>query len=203
MKKIAYALLLFVFIANPVLAEFKAGVDYKVLEPQETSTGDKIEVLEFFWYGCPHCNTFEPFLKKWKQSKPDNVEFIRVPAVFRPSWKVQARAYYALQTMGKLEEVHGKIFHALHKERKKLDTMKKIAAFVAEQGVDKEAFIKNYQSFSIDGKVRKANKLVKNYQIAGVPTVAINGKYKVSGKMAGSYDRMIEIMDYLIKVESK
>ena len=204
MKKLVYLFLLCSFAAAPAAAAgFTADKDYAVMaQPQETASGDSIEVLEFFWYGCPHCNTFEPFLKSWKKTLPDNVAFVRVPAVFRPSWKVQARAYYALQAMGKIEDIHPKIFHAMHKERKRLDSMKKMADFVASQGVDREAFIKQYQSFSVDGKVRKANKLVKNYAITGVPTVAINGKYKVDGRMAGSYERMIKIMDYLIAKES-
>lgn len=204
MKKMVYLLLLLGFAAMPVsAADFKAGKDYEVIEQQETATGAKVEVLEFFWYGCPHCNHFEPFVQKWRKTLSDNVVFKRVPAVFRPSWKVQARAYYALQAMGKLEELHPKIFDAIHKERERLDSMKKMADFVASQGIDREAFIKQYQSFSIDGKVRKANKLVKNYKITGVPTVAVNGKYKVDGRMAGSYERMIQIMDYLIAKESR
>ncbi len=204
MKKLAYLFLMLSFAAAPAIAaDFVAGKDYEVIDQQETDSGDKVEVLEFFWYGCPHCNTFEPFVNKWKQNLSDNVAFKRVPAVFRPSWKVQARAYYALQAMGKLEELHPKIFDAIHKQRKRLDSMNKMADFVASQGVDREAFIKQYQSFSIDGKVRKANKLVKNYKITGVPTVAVNGKYKVDGRMAGSYDRMIKIMDYLIAKESR
>lgn len=204
MKKLATLFLLLSFAAAPAGAEsYIAGKDYQEITPQETSSGDKIEVLEFFWYGCPHCNTFEPFLQDWKKKLPDNVVFKRVPTVFRPSWKVQARAYYALESMDKVEELHPKIFHAMHQERQRLDTMKKMAAFVASQGIDKEEFIKQYQSFSVDGKVRKANRLVKNYNIQGVPAIAINGKYKVDGRMAGSYDRMIKIMDYLIDRESK
>ncbi len=204
MKKFAYVFLLFSFVIAPACAEtYTEGKDYAVIEQQPTSTGDKIEVLEFFWYGCPHCNTFEPFLQSWKKQLDDNVEFIRVPTVFRPSWKVHARAYYALQAMGKIEALHPKIFEAMHKQRKRLDSMNKMADFVAEHGVDRDEFTKQYQSFSIDGHVRKANKLVKNYGITGVPAIAVNGKYKVDGRMAGSYDRMIKIIDYLIAKESK
>ncbi len=204
MKKLAYLFLMLCFAAAPAIAaDFVAGKDYEVIDQQETDSGGKVEVLEFFWYGCPHCNHFEPFVQKWRNTLSDNVAFKRVPAVFRPSWKVQARAYYALQAMGKLEELHPKIFDAIHKERKRLDSMNKMADFVASQGIDRDAFIKQYQSFSIDAKVRKANKLVKNYKITGVPTVAVNGKYKVDGRMAGSYDRMIKIMDYLIAKESR
>ena len=195
--------LILAFSAINVYA-FQAGKDYKlVAEPQPTSTGEKIEILEFFWYGCPHCNSFEPFLNTWKASKPANVEFIRVPAVFRPSWKVQARTYYALEAMGKIEEVHGQIFDAIHKRRTKLNSLAQMADFLADKGIDKEAFIKQYRSFSIDGKVRKANKLVKDYKISGVPTVIINGKYMTDGRSAGSYDKMIGVMNHLIKEESK
>lgn len=203
MKKLLISILL---IISPVLlhaADFKEGKDYKAITAQTTDSGDKIEVLEFFWYGCPHCYSFEPNIIAWKKSKPANVEFIRVPAVFRPDWEIQARAYYALENMGVVEDVHGKIFKAIHKDKKRLNKKKQIVDFLVENGVNREKLLAEYSSFSVDGKVRKAKKLLKPYQIEGVPTVAVNGKYITSGSMAGSYDNLIKILDYLIKQESK
>ncbi len=204
MKKLL-TLFIFCFALMPLAqaSDLKEGVHYKTVGPVATDSGDKIEILEFFWYGCPHCYTFEPYITEWKQSKPANVEFIQVPAVFRPSWKVHARAFYALQAMGKLDDLHEKIFKALHKDRIKLNSMDQVANFVSKNGVDKEAFIKQYRSFSIDAKVRKANKLVKDYKVTGVPFVAINGKYVTDGRTAGSYERMIQVIDQLIASESK
>jgi thiol:disulfide interchange protein DsbA len=203
MKKILISMLLLI---SPVLlhaADFKQGTDYKTIASQSTDSGDKIEVLEFFWYGCPHCYSFEPNIIAWKKTKPANVEFIRVPAVFRPDWEIQARVYYALENMGVVDEVHGKIFKAIHKDKKRLNKKKLIVDFLVENGVNREKLLAEYSSFSVDGKVRKAKKLLKPYQIEGVPTIAVNGKYITSGSMAGSYDNMIKILDYLIKKESK
>ena len=203
MKKLLISIF-FIFSAAACQAEdYKAGVHYKELSQQATNNGDKIEVLEFFWYGCPHCYSFEPFIKAWKESKPENVTFERVPAMFRPAWEVQARAYYALSNMNVVEDIHGKIFDAVHKDKKKLDSIEQIANFVAKNGVDKKQFMTEYNSFAVDGMVRKAKKTQKAYQLQGVPTVAINGKYKTSGTMAGSYEGLIKILNHLIEKESK
>ena len=183
--------------------DYKEGVHYQAFPQQATDSGDKIEVLEFFWYGCPHCYSFEPFIKSWKKSKPANVEFTRVPAMFRPDWEVQARAYYALSNMNVIEDIHGKIFDAMHKDKKRLNKLDLIADFVEKNGVDKKQFIKEYNSFAVDGMVRKAKKKQKAYKLQGVPTVAVNGKYQTSGSMSGSYDNLIKIIDYLIEKESK
>ena len=205
MKKI----LIFLFLAlNATLlqaADFVEGVDYKKLAQQATETGDKIEVLEFFWYGCPHCYSFEPYIKAWKKTKPANVVFKRVPAIFRPDWEVQARAYYALSNMGVIEAQHGKIFEALNKKksRLKLNTKELITDFVVKNGVDEKKFLAEYSSFAVDSMVRKAKKKQAGYQIQGVPSIAINGKYLTSGSMSGSYENMIKIIDALIERESQ
>jgi thiol:disulfide interchange protein DsbA len=181
--------------------QFVAGKDYKVVEQQPTSTGKKIEVLEFFWYGCPHCFHFEPFISKWVERQPANVEFIRVPTVFRPDWKVHARTYYALQDLGLSEKMHSKIFNEIHKKMHRLDTLDAMTDFLATQGVDKKVFTETYNSFSVDAKMRKAVALQNAYNIDGVPAIVINGKYKTDGAMAKSYDRLLKIMDYLVAKE--
>lgn len=204
MKKFAVFLFL---VVSPLLlqaADFKPGVQYKNVVPQQsTDTGDKIEVLEFFWYGCPHCYTFEPYITAWKKTKPANVKFVRVPAIFRPDWEIQAKAYYALSVMGVIEDIHGKIFDAIHKDKKRLNTLDAIAAFVEENGVDKQLFLKEYDSFAVDSMVRKAKKKLSAYTVEGVPTVAVNGKYTSSGSMAGTYDNLINVIDYLVAKETK
>ena len=203
MKKLLVLLFLLLNASLLQAADFVEGKHYKRLSPQATSTGDKIEVLEFFWYGCPHCYTFEPFVSAWKKTKPANVVFIRVPAIFRPAWEIQARAYYALNNMGVIDDVHEKIFYAIIKDRKRLDNLDQIADFVERYGVDRKKFMTEANSFAIDGMVRKAKKRQAGYKIEGVPSIAINGKYLTSGSMSGSYDNLINIMDYLIEKESK
>ena len=203
MKKLL--VLLFLVFGSTALqaADYKEGTHYQALTPQATDSGDKIEVLEFFWYGCPHCFSFEPYVRSWKKSKPANVEFKRVPAMFRPEWEIQARAYYALSNMNIIEDIHGKIFAAVHKDKKRLNTLEAIADFVAKNGVDKQRFKNEYNSFVVDGMVRKAKKKQKAYKIQGVPTVIVNGKYTTGASMAGSYDKLIKVMDHLIQKESK
>jgi thiol:disulfide interchange protein DsbA len=202
MKKLFLILVLMIQAATVAAADIKEGVHYKAIAEQPTDTGDKIEVLEFFWYGCPHCYAFEPYIKAWKQNKPANVEFVRVPALFRPDWEVQARTYYALQNMGLIEDIHGKIFDHLHKDKKKLDSKEQMIDFLVSNGVDKAKFLAQYESFDVVSKVRKAKNKQNEYRIGGVPTVAVNGKYMTSGSMAGSYGNMVKIIEYLVAKES-
>ena len=203
MKKLL--ILLFLLVNSAVLqaAGYTEGVEYKALPPQPTDTGEKIEVLEFFWYGCPHCYTFEPYIKAWKKTKPDNVEFVRVPAIFRPDWEIQARTYYALTNMGAIEDLHEKIFAAIHNDKKKLDKKATLTDFVVKNGVDRKKFEEEYNSFSVDTMVRKAKKKQTAYKIQGVPSIVVNGKYLSSASMSGSYDNLVKILDYLVAKESK
>ncbi len=202
-KLLILVLLVFSSMAIASAKQYKAGVDYtKIESPQPTHSGKKIEVIEFFWYGCPHCFHFEPYISQWNKTKSKNVAFVRIPAVFRPGWKVQARAYYALQQMGVIESVHDKIFDEIHKHRNPLDTVTGIADFVAKQGVNRAKFIQEYNSFAVDGLVRKAVEELAAYKINGVPTVVVNGKYMLSGRLAGTYEKLIKILNYLIKKES-
>ena len=203
MKKILVFIFLMINSALLHAADFTPETHYKVLTPQSTDSGDKIEVLEFFWYGCPHCYSFEPYVQSWKKSKPANVEFSRIPVMFRPDWEVQARVYYALSNMGVIEDLHGKIFGAIHKDKKRLYTKEALTNFVVKNGVDQDVFLKEYDSFAVDGMVRKAKKKQKAYKLQGVPSIAVNGKYLTSGSMSGSYDNLIKIMDHLIELEEK
>jgi len=203
MKKLLVFLLLFANAAFLQAAEFTEGKHYKKLAPQATDTGEKVEVLEFFWYGCPHCYSFEPYINAWKKTKPANVEFSRIPAIFRPDWEVQARTYYALSNMGLIEGVHEKIFVAINKNKKRLNKKELMVSFLEKNGVDRNKFLAEYKSFAVDSMVRKAKKKQKGYRIQGVPSLVVNGKYLTSGSMAGNYDNMIKIMNYLIEKESR
>lgn len=183
--------------------EFKEGVNYKLIDQQSGSSGDKIEVQEFFWFGCPHCYSFEPYLSAWLKNKPANVEFSRIPAVFRPSWTLHARLFYALELLGQDEKVRPEVFSYLHKQRRKLDSINTILKFVEKYGIDRSEFLDTMNSFAVESRIRKAQKLQTDYAIDGVPAIVINGKFRVTGSMAGSYDKMLKIMDYLIRKESE
>jgi thiol:disulfide interchange protein DsbA len=198
------ALLVAWLLTQPTLAAgYEEGKQYKLVpEPQPTNSADKVEVLEFFWYGCPHCYTFEPLLNNWSKSIPANVELIRVPAVFRPDWKITARTYYALQEMGATELYHQKIFDQIHKQRKPLNTLDAMTDFLVAQGVDKAKFTEHYNSFAVDGLMRKAIMKQTAFDITGVPSVIVNGKYQIDAKSAGSYENLLKVLDYLIQKEA-
>lgn len=185
--------------------KYDAGIDYLLVKPpQPTRTGEKVEVLEVFWYGCPHCYQFEPALKRWSAKLPEHARFERMPAIFsgRPAWAMHARAYYTAELMGVLDRVHQPLFDALHKEKRRLFDQASLAQFFAEQGVDKQEFNKTFNSFAVDTRVRRAREMSRRYGISGVPSLIINGKYRLSGSITGSTDRMLQIADYLIDKEA-
>jgi thiol:disulfide interchange protein DsbA len=203
MKKFVYAVLFLLMASGATLAkEYKEGVDYQRVSQQETESGDMVEVLEFFWYGCSHCFKFEPVISSWIKQKPSNVKFIRVPAIFRPEWKVHARTYYTLQVMGLGEKLHSDIFDEIQVKKNRLDTEASMTKFVTEHGVNKNEFTDVYNSFAIESMMRKAIKKIKSYKIQGVPALSINGKYVLSGKSAGTYENMMQIANHLISKES-
>ena len=170
-------------------------------EAQATQSGKKIEVLEFFWYGCPHCYQFEPTVAKWKKSIADNVHFIRVPAPLNPSWMPHTKAYYALQVMGKGEQYHNALFKAMHVDKKRLYDMASITEFLVSQGVDEKEFTANVSSFAVEMRARQAMLLSKGYHLTGVPMMAVNGKYTISAKQAGGYQQMMDIVNHLVNKE--
>jgi len=183
-------------------ADYKAGVDYGVITPaQPTDEPDKLEVVEIFWYGCPHCYHFEPTLDPWVKDLPKGVNFYRLPAVFSPLWETHARAYFTAEILDVLDVSHSDLFHAMHAERKKMDTLEKLAEFYTKYGVDEALFKKTYQSFLVNTKVARAKEMVGRYGVDGVPAVIVNGKYLVTGQMAKSYENMLAITNYLLEKE--
>lgn len=202
MKKII-ALALFLFSSTACSADYTPGFEYSSIEQQPTANPDRIEVIEFFWYGCPHCFQFEPVLSRWLATKPKNVDFIQVPAPLNKSWEIHTKAFYALELMGMQKKLHEKIFEAIHMKKMRLFDEKSLTAFLVKQGVDGEQFKKNMRSFAVSSKLNKARKMMKNYQVRGVPQLAINGKYITSGSMAGGNTQMIEVLKSLIAKESK
>ena len=158
----------------------------------------KIEVIEFFWYNCPHCNAFEPTLEAWVKKLPADVAFRRVPVAFREMYMPQQQLFYALEAMGKLEAMHRRVFHAIHVERQRLEKPDEIAAFMEKNGIDKAQFMEVFNSFSVQTKAKQATRLADGYKIDGVPALGINGRFFTSGTLAGSMDKALVVADYLI-----
>ena len=176
---ISLSLIAAVSIASPASPE--NGKDYRTLDKaQQTEASKKIEVIEFFSYACPHCSAFEPALAEWVKKQGDNIEFKRVPVGFRPQWVPLQHLYYALEAMGKAEELNRKIFHAIHVERKILDNEAAVADLVAKLGIDKKKFLDTYNSFSVKSKVTRTASLLEAYKVDGVPMIAIDGRYETA-----------------------
>ena len=186
--------------ANAQVGSFKAGSDYQVLEPRapvEAPAG-KIEVVEFFWYNCPHCNAFEPSFSAWAKKLPKDVVLRRAPVAFQSSFEPQQRLYYALEAMGLVEKLHAKVFVAIHAEKQKLDQPAAIADWIAKQGVDKTKFMEQFNSFSSATKASRAAQLQNAYKVPGVPALGVAGRYLTDGDMAKSLERALQVVDALV-----
>ena len=176
------------------------GTDYMSLKdraPVEAPTG-KIEVVEFFWYSCPHCNAFEPKLVSWIKKQPADVAVRRVPVAFRDDFVPQQRLFYTLEAMGKLDELHNKVFSTIHGDKQVIDKEASITAWAEKNGVDKLKFAELYNSFSVQTKARKAVQLQNAYKVEGVPALGIAGRFYTDGSLAGNMDRALQVTDYLI-----
>ncbi len=181
----------------------KADGGYEEISPaQPVQNPDKIEVIEFFWYGCPHCYSLEPAMQAWLKTKPANVEFIRQPAVFSDVWGKHAKAYYVAEALDVVEKVHADFFDAIQNKKQKLVTEDDLAKFFAAHGVKDEDFRAAYSSFLVDSKMRQAEAVAGRYGITGVPALIVNGKYKVTASTAKSQENMINVTNHLIQQAS-
>lgn len=195
-------LLLLVLTMPLVHAGFEEGVKYqRIANPQPTSMAEKIEVLEFFWYGCPHCYQLEPEVEDWLQNNPDDVAFVRMPAVLGPSWELLTRAFYTAELLDATDKIHKPLFERLHKARKKIRNTDELKAFFVEQGVSAEDFDNTFSSFAVITKTNRSKQVSGLYGITGVPAMVVNGKYLVTAKMAGSNKQMLDVVDYLVEQE--
>jgi thiol:disulfide interchange protein DsbA len=179
--------------------QFLEGGHYELLdEVQPVQTGEKIEVVEMFWYRCPHCFRLEPFLIEWQKNIPENAEYVPIPALLNPKWEFEARVFYTFDALGVLEEVHAKYFDAIHQQRLKIDTVEKLAAWSEENGVSGQAIKDTFQSFAVENKINFANVMSRKYGITGVPAIIVDGRYRTSVSLAGGHDKLIELINFLI-----
>ena len=189
--------------AAPALADAnkpEAGTDYLPVDPKapvEAPAG-KIEVVEFFWYSCPHCNAFEPMLAGWIKQLPKDVSFRRVPVAFRDDFVPQQRLYFALDALGLVEKLHAKVFNAIHVEKQALANAAAITEWVGKQGVDTTKFTEQYNSFSVATKATKSKQLQEAYRVEGVPALGVAGRFYVDGSLAKGMDKALKVVEVLV-----
>lgn len=195
-------LLALLLLAPASFAAIEEGIQYqKVATPQPTSSDGRIEVLELFWYGCPHCYHLEPELNDWLQKQPDDVVFVRIPAVLGPSWELLARGYYTAEALGVLDKIHEPLFEYIHKQRKTIRNVAELRTFFEQQGVSGADFDKAYNSFAVVTHTNRARDAHNRYGVTGVPTMIVDGTYRTTASLAGSNEKMLQVVDFLIDKE--
>ncbi len=202
MKRLLYGLALgLAFTAQAAPVAYLEGVEYLRLDQiQPVETGDKIEVREVFWYGCPHCYVLEPVLGKWLKTLPANARFVRMPgAQWHPTFEPHARAYYAFEALGLVDKLHQPLFDAIHARGQPLGDEASIATFVAGQGVKEADFRKAYNSFGVGVKVRNAKQYTERAGLRSVPMLVVDGRYITSATHAGTHEDALKVVDHLIK----
>jgi thiol:disulfide interchange protein DsbA len=202
---LALGLLLGSQLAMAQAEPYQEGVHYFKIDqvPADTGSGT-VEVTELFSYGCSHCNTFEPYLESWNQTKPDNVVFNRIAVAFgRKAWEMMARAYITTEMLGIADESHMAMMDAIWKEKRQFRTVDELAEFYTQFGIEKSAFLSNFQSFAADSTLRKSQRDVQLFGITGTPSLVVNRKYRVtSNKNVRGFDQMLDIVDYLVSKEA-
>ena len=189
-------------VAEDAAQSYVEGTHYDLIAPAvRTADPDKIEVAEFFWYGCGHCYTFEPMIEQWKKSLPDDVDFHGSPAIWNAQMELHARAFYAAQVLGVMDTMHPVIFQAMNVDRKRLSSEAEIAALFTANGVSAEDFGKAFSSFGVSSQVRQANARARAAKITGTPALMVNGKYHISTRKAGSQANMLKVAEFLIEKE--
>lgn len=175
------------------------GIHYLALDKRvPVDAAGKIEVLEFFWYGCPHCNSFEPRFDPWLKRQAADVAVKRVPVAFRDDFVPHQRLYYTIEALGKVDELHPKVYQAVHNDREAVNREELILAWAGRQGLDTATFKELYNSFSVASKVRRATQLQNAYRVQGVPSIGVDGRWYTDGTLAGSMDRLLQVTDWLV-----
>ena len=192
-----FSLLAWTALAQPL--RFQEGQHYqRIAKPMRVSDSPK-EVVEMFSYRCPHCFSFEPIVERWLQNKPEDVAFVRVPVGFgRASWELMARVYYAAEELGVVQQMDQALFDAIHVQNLPLETPEEIAEVFAAQGISKDDFLKAFNSFAVETKMRRSIDIIRRFQVRGVPMLVVNGEFIVTGESAGSNQGMFEVADFLL-----
>ena len=195
--------LIFFGTANAQNSEFVLGTHYQRLSPTQptSSSPDQVEVAEIFWYGCPHCYTFDPYLENWKETLAEDVNFIRIPAVWNNVLQTHAKVYFTAELLDVIDDVHTPIFREIHVNRNMLTETNALVDFFAQYGVMPDEFNQTFESFAVFTRMQRADELSRRYRISSVPTVVVNGKYVTNATMAGDYPDLLRLVDELVAME--
>lgn len=188
-------------LAQPV--PFQEGTHYFKIDPAQPTTApaDKVEVIEVFSYACIHCAHFEPIVAEWKKTQPANIQFSYMPAVFNPTWEVFARAFYAAEVLGILNQSHQAMFKAIHEERRPFRSAEDVAKFYTAYGKTEQQFTEAMKSFGVEMKMNRASQQVPKYGVDGTPTVIVAGKYRITGGSAGGMEKIFDVVKFLVNKE--
>ena len=199
MRKLA-ALLFAVLVFTPAMARAQARPAYTELNPPlQVEAAGKIEVLEFFWYGCIHCYNFEPVIESWLKKLPPDVQFRRVPAVFNERWAHDAAIFYTFEALGVFDKVHRAFYDAIHRERLRSDNPKALAEWLQKQGLDEKKFVETMKSFGVKSKTKRAAIMTNAYKIDGTPAMAVHGRYTISAEQGRSFEGMLQTVSALVE----
>lgn len=195
----------FLLLADPLAAQqvppqkpIRADIDYRVITPQPVQAPGNIEIIDFFWYGCPYCNSLQPALERWISRKPADVTVRRIPAVLRESWAPHAHIYYTLEALGEAGRLHQQVYHGYHVEELSMSRPEVMSDWAVRNGIARERWDAAYQSPVVQRKVEEAVQLTRNYTITGTPSLVVDGRYLTSGSMVETLDSLFPILDGLI-----
>jgi len=175
----------------------RQNIEYRLIAPQQSVTGDRIEVIDFFWYGCPYCNELQPALESWIRRKPADVALRRIPAILRDSWAPHARIYYALEQLNEVERLHLKVYYGYHVEKLHMTRPDVMVEWAVKNGIDRKRWLDAYHSPEVDAKVERAKKLSEAYTVEVTPTLVVDGRYLTSG----AYVPGADVRDMLLILE--
>jgi thiol:disulfide interchange protein DsbA len=204
MKRV-FSLLILALAAAPLIALAQPRYQYTELKPTQPveTDGKKIEVVEFFWYGCPHCYNLEPVLESWLKKLPPDAQFRRIPAVFNERWAHDAAIFYTFEALGVLDRLHRPFFDAIHRDHLRTDSQPAMAEWLSKNGVEPKKFFETMKSFGVQSKTKRAIQLTTAYKIDGTPAMAVQGRYTVSAEQGGSREGMLDTVSYLVDLVRK
>jgi len=173
---------------------------YRTIQPRPVTTGEKIEVIDFFWYGCPYCNELQPALEAWLRRKPADVELRRIPVILRDAWSPHARIYYTLEALGETQRLHSRVYHSYHVEELHMSKPEVMVEWAVRHGIDRDRWLAAYNSLEVEQQVRQATELTRNYDVQGTPSLVVDGRYITSSGMTESVRGVIPVLNELIRI---